>query len=146
MANFWYNQAAQGVMEGTIDLDLDDIRVILLEVDEEDHDHAFIAALLATSAAELTSTGYARVALANEAVNLDDANNRSEFDADDTTFASVSQLAAEVAVAAVVYKHVTNDADSIPLFHLDDGGFPITPQGGDIVIQWDAEGIAQGQT
>lgn len=143
MANFAYTYAAEGLMNGTIDLDANDIRVLLLQVDEETKTYANITALLASAATELTSTGYTRQALASEAVVRDDANSRAEFDAADATFSSVSQASSEQAVAAVVYKFVTNDGDSIPLFHIDDGGFPITPQGGDIVIQWNAEGIAQ---
>ena len=144
MANAAYNKAKSELLKGTIDLDAsDDIRVMLLETAGFDADHATIAAVLAGAAAELTSTGYSRQALANEAVTQDDANDRAEFDATDATFSSVSQASAEDVVAAIVFKFITNDASSIPIAYIDTGGFPITANGSDIVITWNAEGILQ---
>ena len=144
MANAAYNKAKAELLKGTLDFDApDDIRVMLLETGGFDADHATIAAVLAGAAAELTSTGYSRQALTGEGVTKDDVNDRGEFDAADATFSSVSQDGAETVVAAIVFKFITNDAASIPIAYIDTGGFPISPNGSDIVITWNAEGILQ---
>ena len=144
MANAAYNKAKAELLKGTLDFDApDDIRVLLLETAGFDADHATIAAVLAGAAVELTSTGYSRQALAGEGVTQDDVTDRGEFDATDATFSSVSQAGSENVVAAIVFKFITNDAASIPIAYIDTGGFPITANGSDIVITWNAEGILQ---
>lgn len=146
MANFVYNIAKQGLMNGTIDLDADDIRILLLEAaTDENPDDADVQAVLARAGTtELSSTGYARQALTTEAVNLDNANDRAEFDADNVTFTSVSQVSSEQVVAYIIYKFVTNDAGSTPILFVDTAtGLPLTPNGSNITITWDAEGILQ---
>lgn len=74
------------------------------------------------------------------AVNQDDANDRAEWDAADTTFPSLSQAGSEVIVGYLVFMFVTNDADSIPIL-LVDSVADKTPNGSDIKITWNAEGI-----
>ena len=144
MANAAYNKAKAELLKGTLDFDApDDIRVMLLETAGFDADHATIAAVLAGAAVELTSTNYSRQALAGEGVTQDDVNDRGEFDATDATFSSVSQAGSENVVAAIVFKFITNDSSSIPIAYIDTGGFPITANGSDIVITWNAEGILQ---
>jgi len=150
MADFIYNVACKQLLDGDLDFNApDDIRVLLLEAaSDENKDDATVSAVLARAGTtELTSTGYSRGALANEATSQDDANDRAEFDADDITFSSVSQAASETVVAAVVYKHVTNDTDSIPILFIDSAtGLPLTPNGSDIIIAWNAQGILQLQS
>lgn len=45
--------------------------------------------------------------------------------------------------AVLIYKHVTNDTDSVPIAYIDTGGFPFTANGGDVTITWHANGILQ---
>lgn len=145
MANLAYNQAKFGIHNQTIDLVADDIRVLLLEASgDQDADDDFVSTVLGRAGTtELTSTGYNRTGnLAGKAIALDDPNDRSEFDATDAVFPTVSQLAAETVVGYLVFKFVTNDADSIPILIVD-SFTPITPNGSDITITWDAEGILQ---
>lgn len=64
------------------------------------------------------------------------------FDAADTTFTAVSGATAE---ALVIYID-TGVAGTSPLVaYIDTGatGLPVTPNGGDIIIQWNASGIFQ---
>jgi hypothetical protein len=148
MADFAYNIAAKMLLDGDLDFDApDDIRVMLLETDAEDRDHADLAEIITAGAVELTSTNYSRQALGSEATSQDDANDRAEFDAADATFSGVEQASAETVVAAIVYLHVDGtNANDIPIAHIDSGGFPITPNGSDITITWSAEGILQLST
>lgn len=147
MANFVYNIAKKQLLDGDLDFNLpQDIRVLLLEsaTDENPDDTTVQAVLARAGTTELTSTGYARGALSGEGTTQDDANDRAEFDATDLTFSSVSQATSETVVAYVIYKHVTNDTDSIPIAFVDTAsGLPLTPNGSDITITWDAEGILQ---
>lgn len=56
------------------------------------------------------------------------------FDAADAVFTAFDAGAA--LDFCVIFKFVTNDADSIPFLYLD--GFSVVPNGGDITLQWAA--------
>lgn len=83
-----------------------------------------------------------REALANELVREETAQNRSEFDADDHTVTSIPAGSRNIQ-GIIVYQHKTSDADSVPLLWIDTGGFPFTANGGNLVMSWNLEGIAQ---
>jgi hypothetical protein len=143
MASFVYNIAKFQLLNGDIDFNApDDIRVLLLEAaTDENPDDVDVAAVLARAGTTELVT-YTRGALAAEATTQDDANDRAEFDANDIVFSSV--VAQNAIVAYVVYKFITNDASSIPIMFVDDAtGLPLTPNGSDITITWDAQGILQ---
>lgn len=65
------------------------------------------------------------------------------FDADDATFTSVTGVSIE---ALIIYRHNSgaNTTWRLVLF-LDTSvtGLPVTPNGGNIVVTWNASGIAQ---
>lgn len=143
MANFVYNEAKNQILTGGIDFASDDIRVLLVmsnttagAEDDKDTISGF------TTLDEYDGANYSRQALANEAVNEKAANDRAEFDGDDVTFSSLG-AGTRQCQAAIVYKHVTNDSDSIPIAYIDTGGFPFDGNGGDVTIQWNADGIVQ---
>ena len=142
MAAFIYNVAKKKILDGDLDLDAggDDIRVLLLETAAaEDPDHATVAAVIAADT-ELATYTRTQGALANEATNRDDTQDESEFDADDAVFTAV--VAQNNIVAYVVFEFITNDASSIPILFEDGAtGLPLTPNGSNITIAWDAEGI-----
>lgn len=147
MANFVYNVAKKQLLDGDLDFNApNDIRILLLELatDENPDDDTVAAVLARAGTTELTSTGYARQALAGETTSLDDPNDRAEFDANDVTFSAVSQAAAETVVGWLVFKFITDDNGSIPIIFVDTAtGLPLTPNGSDITITWNAEGILQ---
>lgn len=143
--SFVYTPAKTAIMKGEIDFQEagDDIRVALV-MSNTTADTEEDAALMNTFADldEYDGASYARQSLGTQAVNEDLPNDRSEFDAVDSVFSSLG-VGARQAVGLVVYKHVTNDADSIPIAFIDTGGFPFDGNGGDVTIQWNAEGILQ---
>jgi hypothetical protein len=147
MANFVYNIAKKQLLDGDIDFNApDDIRILLLEAatDENPDDVDVQAVLARAGTTELTSTGYARQALAAEATSQDDANDRAEFDANDVTFSAVSQAGSETVIGWLLFKFITDDASSIPIAFVDTAtGLPLTPNGSDITITWNVEGILQ---
>lgn len=143
MASLVYNNAKAQLIKGGIDLDTDDIRVALLMTNTDADTLADGANFLSNLALdECDSSGYARVALTGEAVNTDDANDRAEFDANDSSFTGLGGNATRAIQGALIYKHVTNDADSIPICFVDFASdIPVTAT--QVDIPWNAEGILQ---
>jgi hypothetical protein len=150
MADFAYNIAKFQLLNADLDFNApDDIRVLLLQAaTDEDADDSSITAILARAGTtQLTTTGYTRAdgTLAGEATTIDLANDRGEFDATDAVFSTVGpQDGTETVVAFVVYKYVGLDSLNIPIAFVDAAtNLPLTPNGSDITIQWNAEGILQ---
>ena len=143
MASQVYNAAKKGLLDGSIDLDTDDIRAILVMAnttgDTENDTKVYVGDL--TTLDEHDGANYVRKALANEAVNKDDANDRAEFSADDVTWSSLG-AGTRNCVGLILYKHVTNDADS-PLIAYVEFASPVTNDGSNFTVQWNAEGILQ---
>ena len=127
MANELYDKGREGFLDGSIDWDTDDIRCILVDtadytVDLAAHDNLDdipAGARVATSGALTGKTVAAGVA-----------------DADDVTFSAVTGDQSE---ALVIYKHTGTESTSRLIAYIDDAtGLPVTPNGGDITVQWDA--------
>ena len=120
-----------------IDFPSDTIRALLVDATfNGDEDDEFVAdpAVLG----ELVGTGYVRKDLATKTNALDTPNSRAEWDADDVTWTAID---AGTAAGVLLYKFITNDAASPIIAFIDTGGFPVTTNGGDLGIQWNAEGI-----
>lgn len=149
MVNFVYTRAKRDILLGAIDFSTDDIRIILAMTNttaDTEQDVATVSAF--TTLDEMDGANYpgtfaTRTALATEAVNQDDPNDRAEFDADDVTFSALGAGTRDVQ-GYLIYKHGTSDADSTPILWVDTmAGLPFTASGTDLVIQWNAEGILQ---
>lgn len=141
MANFVFTGAKAQILGGTIDFDTNDLRAILCMTNTDavtQQDATLVSGILLD---EMDGANYARIALVNEAINTDNPNNRAEFDADNITWTALGAGTRAVA-GLIIYKHVTTDADSIPIIWIDDV-FPFTANGGDLTINWNAEGILQ---
>ena len=91
---------------------------------------------------EMDGSAYVRKALASEAVAADTVNNRGEFDATDVVWSALGAGTRQVA-GMLVFKFVTNDADSPAMVWIESGGFPFSANGGDFTAQWNTEGIIQ---
>lgn len=145
MADFVYNKAKKNLIDGTMDLvalaAANKLKMLLLEAAaDENPDDNFVADVIDGTSTELAA--YTRHIFAGEAATQDDPNDRAEFDADNSVFSAV--VAQNAIVAYVIYEEVTNDADNIPIMFVDETtGLPITPNGSDITITWNAEGILQ---
>lgn len=143
MASVAYNIAKQKLMNGGIDMDTDDIEIALCMTNttaDTDVDADTVSAIGTLD--ECDSTGYTRKDLASEAVNLDDPNDRAEFDATDVSFTGLSGNATRAIQGALLYKKVTNDSDNIPIAFIDFASdIPATAT--QIDIPWNAEGIIQ---
>lgn len=141
MASHVKNIALSRTWSGDMDLNADDMRLILCMTNttaDTDLDSDNVNGLTLD---EMDGANYARQALANEAVNTDDANDRAEFDADDVTINALGNGARQMQ-GALIYEHVTTDADSFPGFWVEFTS-TINPGGSNFTISWNAEGIAQ---
>lgn len=141
MASKIYNEGLRLILAGG--LVGADIRALLVmtntTVDTENDAIAFIDDF--TTLDEMDGSGYVRKALASEAVAKDDANDRAEFDAEDVTWSALGNGTREI-LGVLIYKHVTNDTDSIPIAFIERAS-ATNPGGDDYVYQWNAEGILQ---
>jgi hypothetical protein len=123
MANALYDKGREGFLDGSIDWDTDDIKVCLVDtgtytVNLATHeDLADVTGIVATSGNLVSKTVTAGVA-----------------DAADVTFTAVSGSSVE---ALVIYQDTGVAATSRLIAYIDTGtGLPVTPNGGDITIQW----------
>lgn len=126
MANGLYDKGREGFLDGSIDWDTDNIKAVLVDtgaytVDLATHDFLddiAVGARIATSANLGTKTVTAGVA-----------------DAADVTLTAVTGATVE---AIVIYKDTGVAATSRLITYIDTGtGLPVTPNGGDLTIQWD---------
>jgi hypothetical protein len=147
MASVIYNEFKRASAAGEIDLDTggDDIRAILVmtntTADTENSAMVYVGDL--TTLDECDATGYSRQALAGEVVNKDDPNSRAEFDANNISFSGLGGDATRGYQGVVLYKHVTNDADSPLVAFIEFDNQPLSKEATQIDVPWNAEGILQ---
>jgi len=113
------------------------------ETDANFRDFDDLAALLASTANEVTNTNYARKVLTDadlSAISVDDTNDRFEVDIPDQTWTSISAGDAWTDLIICYDPDSTAGTDStvIPLTLHD---FAVTPDGSDITAQVDALGF-----
>jgi hypothetical protein len=140
MASFIYNKYKQGIFDNTtnlrVDLDTDTIKVALVTSsytpNADTHD------FFDDVTNEVVGTGYTAggATLATPTVTLDTANDRVDFDADDTQW-TTSTITAR---AAVIYKS-TGTASTSPLIAYIDFSTDQISSAGTFLIQWSASGI-----
>lgn len=127
MANSLYDRGRQGFLAGDIDWDTDDIRIILIDEADDTIDLANDEDLADRAAGARVATSDA---LASKTVTAGVA------DAADKTLSSVTGDESE---SIDGYQHTGTEATSLMIFNIDTAtGLPVTPNGGDITVQWDA--------
>lgn len=134
MASSFYGNGLKGLMNGSIDLDTDTIKVALVTAtytpDPDTHD------FFDDITNEVSGTGYTAggATLANVSLTVDTTNNRVYLDADDTTWASSTITNARY---AIVYKSTGTASSSRLVCYVDLGGNKSTT-GDTFYIQWAA--------
>lgn len=128
MANALYPIGKKAILDADIDLLSDTIKVALVDTGTYTYSaaHDFyndVSGVVGTpgTLASKTTTG-------------------GVFDAADLTFTAVSGSSVE---ALIIYKDTGNAATSNLIAYIDTAasGLPVTPNGGDITITWNASGI-----
>jgi len=132
MVNFLYDAAREDMLDGTFpDISTVDVRVILYDAADDTPatsddflDDVVAGSRVATSAATLGSQTV----------------TAGVFDAADEVFASVTGDQSE---GLIIYYHTGVEATSLLIAHIDTGvtGLPVTPNGGNITVTWNASGI-----
>lgn len=148
MASFIYGRAAQLIISQSLDWINDGLKCGLsTSTHVPAKDDQFLDDVEADDFidGELSGTGYTggfagsgRKALASETIVWDTGNSRVELDAADITWTGIDAGTIE---HATIMKEITNDAASLVVVEID-LATQVT-NGGDITIQWDAEGIVQ---
>lgn len=135
MANGVYNKGLEELAQATTDLQGADLRLMLVKSSYTfNKDHLTVDDGSANDPAshEVTVSGYARQALANEVVTRDDTNDFTYLDADDVVFTALA--AGETIGGAVLFRHTGADgtAPLIAFYDLVD----TATNGGNVTVQW----------
>lgn len=136
MADVIYNSFKQKIMDGSIDLDTDTIKVALVTSsytpNQDTHED------FADVTNEVSGTGYTAggATIANTAVTKDTTDDEGVWDGDDVTWSS-STITAR---GAVIYKSTGTASNSWLICYLDFGSDQSSSLG-DFTIQFGAEGI-----
>lgn len=139
MASSLYNTGLEKILNNTINLNASaDVRCLLLKSSGYtfDADHDFVSDLT-TASNEISVSGYSRQALTGEVITRVDASDRVMFDANDVTFSAL--VAGQTVGAAVLYVYNASDSSAQLIAYID--LTDTATNGGDIVIQWHANGI-----
>ena len=130
MASGMYALGREGFLGGDIDWDANNIKVTLI-------DSADYVVNLSTHDFYNDVTAGGRVATSGNLASKTKTNGTA--DAADVTFSAVT---GDVSEALVVWADTAVESTSRLIVYIDTGtGFPVTPNGGDITVQWDAAGI-----
>jgi hypothetical protein len=135
MANGVYNKGLEELAQALTDLQGADLRLMLVKSTytfNKDHLTVDDGSANDPLSHEITVSGYARQALANEAVTRDDTNDFAYLDADDVVFTALA--AGETIGGAVLFRHTGTDttAPLIAFYDLVD----TATNGGNVTVQW----------
>jgi hypothetical protein len=130
MANALYNKAKQAFTAAQINWPSDTIKAVVVDL----ADYTFAATHEFLSSVPAGARVTTSPALASK------TNTNGVCDAADVTLTAVTGDSIE---AVIVYVDTGSDATSRLLCFIDTGitGFPITPNGGDVILRWHASGI-----
>jgi hypothetical protein len=126
VASALYPDFKEALLTAGLDLESDDIRAILVDTADYTYSaaHNFLDDVAAGSRVAVSS------ALASKTIT------DGVFDAADKTLTAVTGDPSE---AIILYKHTGTESTSNLIAYID--GLSVTPNGGDIVIQWSGSGI-----
>jgi len=137
MANAVYNSFKRDIMNGSIDLDTDTIKIMLTTSSYTPNIDTHTKRSDITN--EVSGTGYTAggATLANKAVTADNTNDRGVFDADDVSW-TTSTITARY---AVLYKSRGGASSADELIMYLDFSTDYTSTAGTFLITWNASGI-----
>lgn len=126
MANAVYPKGLEGFLGGTIDWDTDTIKLALVDAGVYTYSaaHQFMSSIVAGGATIARSSAFTSRTVTNGVA-----------DAADVTLTAVTGTSVEI---IVIFKDTGSDATSPVIVYIDTAtGLPVTPNGGDITVQWD---------
>lgn len=143
MASLVYTPIKAELLRGDLDLEVHDIRFLLVMTNttaDTDQDVEFVSGIGTLD--EMDGANYVRKALAAEAVSQDDPNNRGEFTSSAVTWTALGNGTRQLE-GVLMFRFVTNDADSPNIAFIDPTGWPLNPGGADLTVTPNAEGLLQ---
>lgn len=127
MANALYDKGREGFLDGSIDFDTNNIKIMLIDEADDTIDLAVDEDLADRAGASRVATSGN---LASKTVTAGVA------DAADVTFSAVS---GDVSESIDMYQDTGTEATSRLILNIDTAtGLPVTPNGGDITVTWDS--------
>jgi len=152
MANFWYNLAKKQILDGTLDLVNDSIKVMLCTssyVADADDDYVDAGGVNDAVDHELSGTGYTagwgngtpgdgRQTLASKVFTEDDTNNWGKFDAADPAWTSLAADCGNASQLLMIKEGGADDTTSLLIAHYD---FALTTNGSPVTAQIHANGL-----
>lgn len=143
-ASLVYNNAMLDSVTGSLNFTegQDDIRVALLMTNttaDTEEETATVSGF--STLDEMDGANYTRKTLSSQAVAIDAVNDRVEFDFEDLTWTALGNGTRAVQ-GMLIYKHVTTDADSVPIAFVE---FAVSqnPGGSNFTVNVNAEGALQ---
>lgn len=164
MANFVYNTAALELLDGTINLNTDNVEWMLVTssyVADRDDDVVDAGGANDPLDHEIVATGYTggHAGAGRKDANggapawtVDKTNDRAEWDADDPpTWSPLGNGAnATIAAAILIKRGPTNDTDARLILYVDTTtgtpSLPFLTNGSDFTLNYNAEGLIHGST
>lgn len=126
MANALYDKGREGFLDGSIDWDTDNIKVVLV-------DNGAYTVNLTTNTFLSDVPAGARIATSGNLATKTVTSGVA--DAADITLTAVSGASIE---SVVIYKDTGSASTSRLIAYIDTAtGLPVTPSGGDITVAWD---------
>ena len=125
MANTLYNKAAEGFLQGTFNWNTNTLKVVPIDTSLYTFDpaHQFLSDIPAGT----------RVAISGNLASKTSVDGSA--DAADITLTAVSGASVE---AIAIFKDTGTPSTSNLIYYADSGtNLPVTPNGGDIIIEWD---------
>lgn len=140
MASGMYNSGKAALVNGSIDWDTSDIRVLLLQgtgyVFNPDHNYV---SDLTPATNEANATNYVRKSLTGRTVTVDTVNDRAVCDAADVTWTALGGAVNNTISAAVVYLY--NAADTAAQLICYQDFTDTATNGGDFNLVWNSAGL-----
>ncbi len=141
MASLFNNFAKSRFADGTFEWDTNDMRILLVDSTTTVDTEANVTSLSGyTTLGELSGTGYARKSLTGRTVVTDQANNRSELDADDVLFTNID---AGTTIGMLIFKFVDGTAANDQPIAFSQFSVPIVTNLGNLTLPFDVEGLLQ---
>lgn len=149
MASILFNKAKEEILSGTIDLNADTLKLMLVNSTyTPDPDTLVVDAAGASDIidAEISVTGYTggwggagRKTLTNKSFSNDSGTDRAIFDSTvDYTWSALG-AGATIVAAVLIKEGGSDDTTSRPIVYIDTND--VSTNGGDITLQLDANGI-----
>jgi len=141
MASLVNNYFKERVAEGTIDLDTDTLKILLVDTTTSCDTEANAQTLTGYGTlGEFDGANYEVKTISVTSSAVDTGNNRYELDGADVTYTALGAGTNSVQ-GVLLYKHVDGtDTNDQPIAFIEFSS-NLTPDGSDVTIAWDAEGI-----